>query len=201
VSRGLAVALLALAGCAQAPSLPTPVETAQESSWENHRADVLALDRWSFDGRVAVQRGDQGWNAGLRWRQYGDEFELRITAPLGRGTFRLAGDSDQVELTDPKGGIYRARDVEALMDQHLNWYLPLSGARYWVVGAPSRTSPVESIRTDQQGLLKDLTQAGWRISVLRYLTENELELPGKLFMSYGDVQVRMVIAAWKIGGP
>ena len=160
---------------------------------------MLAIEDWSFDGRIGFQRANEGWNAGLSWRQHGDAFELRIIAPLGRGTFKLSGSAGQVELIDPKGGIHRAEDIETLMDQHLNWHLPLNGARYWALGVPSQTAPVESIHTDENGLLKDLAQSGWRISVLRYRTEDGLELPAKLFMSHDDVQVRMVIAAWKIG--
>lgn len=188
-----------LAGCTGfSPSRPAgPIPVVPATAWDTHRASIAALKQWSLEGRIALQKNQEGGSAGVRWQQDGENFELRISAPFGRGTYRLWGDQTQVALSGPDGKVYRAQDVESLMAAHLQWALPLAGAKYWVVGIPAPTPAPNALRTDDQGRLTDMEQSGWRISVLRYTKADTLELPDKLFLTHGEVQIRMVIAIWK----
>lgn len=191
--RTLLVLCAALAGCAASgvvPMRPSP------EAWTAHRAAVAGVDRFDIDGRIAIQRGGEGGSAQVRWHQDADRFELRIVAPLGRGTAVLAGDGVQVSLLTPDGQRYVARDVETLMAEHLRWALPVAGARYWVRGIPAPGSPVSALRIDEVGRLKDMEQAGWRVSVLDYTRAGDLDLPAKLYLTRGELQLKMVIAQW-----
>ena len=156
------------------------------------------VDVWRADGRVAVQRGAEGWSASLRWLNDRDDFELRLVAPLGSGTYRLAGNAERVELLLPDGRMYHAPDPETLMAEHLGWSMPLTGLRYWLRGlAAPEPAPSHETR-DEAGLLRDLHQAGWRVSVLRRMSVGDFQMPTKLFMHYGDLKVRIVVAQWTL---
>lgn len=184
----------ALAGCAGEPtrSLSPSAQDAQQAQ------RVLALDHWRADGRVAIQRGDEGWSATMRWQKQGGAFQLRLIAPLGRGTYQLAGDEAEVELIVPDGRRFTSSDPQSLMTEHLGWSIPVDGAQYWLRGVVAPGAPPSNIRRDEAGLLQDLHQSGWRISVLRRMRAGDFELPAKLYMHYRDLKVRIVISAWKL---
>ncbi len=162
-----------------------------------HVAAVLAVDSWRLSGRIGVQREDKGFSGALEWRQRGARFDLRITAPLNGGTFALAGDDARVSLILPDGQTHHATSAEALMNTHLGWTIPVSGARYWVRGVPAPQPAAAQQRHDSAGRLTDFAQAGWRISILDYQDEAEPALPRKLFLNRDTLKVRMVVKTWE----
>ncbi len=183
-----------LAGCAGEPI--RPIDATNEA-----KPDLPAIEsirNWSAAGRVAIQRGAEGWSASLQWRKRGPEFQLRLVAPLGRGTYQLAGDGAQVELIVPDGGRFYASDAQALMETHLGWSIPVDGAEYWLRGLVAPGSTPTFINRDDNGQLLDMEQDGWRISILRRVPVNNFILPAKLFMHIDDLKVRIVISSWKL---
>lgn len=134
----------------------------------------------------------------MYWLKRPSGFRLRLVAPLGRGAYQLAGDDRRVEMILPDGRRFYAADAESLMDEHLGWSIPLGGAQYWLRGLVAPDPPPKLVRRDEAGLLQDLDQAGWRISVLRRMPVGGYELPAKIFMSYRDLKVRIVISSWKL---
>jgi outer membrane lipoprotein LolB len=197
----LAVMLLGLAGCADLSEyrgLVLPTEAPPATAWEKHRASVASIKEWTLQGRIAVETDKDSLNAGLYWVQNGDAYSLRVMAPLSQGTFELKGNPGQVELTDPRNRTVRARDPEALMQQQLGWSLPLAGMRDWIKGIPGPGVPAKDVRYDEMGRVTDMRQDGWRISVLRYKTVGDKDLPDKLFMQNGSVKIRMVVGEWKL---
>ena len=183
-----------LAGCAGESIRPT--QTANEPAPELR--SIEAIQNWSAIGRVAVQRGAEGWSARLQWRKSGAQFQLRLIAPLGRGTYQLAGNDAQVELIVPDGGRFHARNAQTLMETHLGWSIPLEGAEYWLRGLVAPRSTPVFINRDEDGHLLDMEQDGWRISVLRRMPVNNFSLPAKLFMHIDDLKLRIVISSWKL---
>ncbi len=198
------VLLLGASGCAnfKFPRLNTGADldskTQTESRWRAHQRSVEALEEWRIEGRIAVQSEAGGGNARLYWQQRADAFDVRIVAPFGRGTFLLSGDEHRVSLMTPENEYYVADDVESLMARHLQWSLPLNGARYWVRGIPVPEMPIANLRLDDEARLSDLAQAGWRISILRYIAAAGTDLPGKIFFNHDEFKVRMVIAKWQV---
>lgn len=199
------VGLVLLAGCARfapppagpAPTPPNPTEVA----WQARQAMLTASTGFALRGRVAIQRDAEGGQAGLQWRQVGDSFDLRIAAPLAQGTFRLEGGPDGAVLTAPDGARYPATDVDTLMTEHLAWALPVSGARYWVLGIPVPGRPVSQLTLDPQGRLQDLAQDGWRISVLAYRDVAGTALPARLFLLGRNLTLRLAISSWTLDPP
>jgi len=183
-----------LAGCAGGDI--RPVGLTPESSVAPGR--IAEIEHWRADGRIAVQRGNEGWSAKMRWLKGAASFQLRFIAPLGRGTYQLAGDNSRVELIVPNGQRFYAADAQSLMTEHLGWSLPLAGAHYWLRGLVAPDPPPSYARHDAAGLLQDLHQGGWRISVVRRMSVEGFELPAKLFMSYNDIKIRIVISSWTL---
>ena len=167
-------------------------------TWARHRDSMLARAGFVLEGRAAVQKEKQG-GGGLkvRWQESPSETELRLIAPLGQGTYQLLRRHDEVSLTTAEGARYTAASLEELMTTHLRWTFPVAGARYWVRGVPDPSAPVESLHLGDDGLLRDLAQAGWRISVLEYQAVGGDELPRRLFLTAGDFQLRLVIDRWE----
>ena len=186
------VAIAVLAGCAGGSFRPSSPPVAQPTD------GLEAIRNWQVDGRIAIQRGDEGWSAKLRWDQRTDGFQMRLIAPLGRGTYQLAGDDTRVELSMPDGRTFAAADAEALMREHLGWSLPVAGAEYWMRGLVAPGPEPAYIRHDEAGQLTDLEQSGWRVSILKRIESGGFNLPAKLFMHYGDMKVRIVVANWTL---
>ena len=102
-----------LVGCASdARRSPTPIQNPNIDS-----DPIVELRQWRADGRIAIQKSDQGWSARLRWIKDGDEFQLRLIAPLGRGTYQLAGNEDVIALALPDGRQFAAASAERLMER------------------------------------------------------------------------------------
>ena len=197
----LLILLVLLAGCST--PLPRPAEPAPDPAalaWTTRQARLAPRTRYALRGRLAIQRGNEGAQAQFDWRQDDTHWELRLLAPLGQGTVRLEGSPDGVTLTTVDGQRYRAADLDALMTTHLQWSLPVAGARYWILGLPVPDRPVAQLALDATGRLTDLAQDGWRISVLEYGEAPGLApaeaLPRRLFLLGKDVQLRLVVTAW-----
>jgi outer membrane lipoprotein LolB len=192
----MTVAAALLDGCA---SLMPPSEGgAENAEWTKRQSRLSAIERWTVQGRVAIETAAEGATATINWNQDGESYSMRIVAPLGQGTFELQGNAEAVSLRAPDNKTLTARDPQALMQQSLGWSLPLAGLKYWVRGLPQPDHPVEQLRLDEAGRVLDMEQDGWRISLLRYSDVNGIELPEKIFMASDPLKMRLVISEWKL---
>ena len=178
---------LLLAGCAVTPTTET---------WQPPSATEIR--DWQFTGRVSLTQAEQGWHAGLFWQEQADQFQLKISGPLGQEAFRLTGNAAGVLLEDADGQRIQAHDAESLLLQTTGWSLPVSGLRYWVRGLPVPGVHASESR-DLQGRLLELEQSGWAISYSRYHFVGGVGWPAKLRLVRDDVTVRLVIDEWQPG--
>jgi outer membrane lipoprotein LolB len=185
---GMAAFLLlaALSGCAPLPPRIEPPAGAA--------APAVQPGRFHLGGRVSVKYDGQGFSGGLRWQQSGDTDDLLLLSPLGQGVAHVVRDATGVSLTTADQQNYRAPDAESLTEQVLGWRLPLSGLRYWVLGAPAPGPGVP--QRDQSRRLSHLDQDGWRIDYLGYQLVDGVELPGRIEMQRGDLEIRLLIDEW-----
>lgn len=189
---------LLLNGCAElGVKSPTwPWRKGEVIAAHDERA-VTALDNWSLSGRLGVQHDDSGFSAGIDWRQRFEDFDIRLSAPLNGGTYRLSGEAGAVTIEKPDGESDRATSAEELMLRHLGWSIPVSGVRYWVRGLPAPNSEIAHQTKDELGRLTDFAQDGWRISILDHRKLGDLTLPRKLFLVHSTLKVRLVIKNWE----
>ena len=192
------LAVLSLAGCAELSPYLTE-QVADETAWDSRKIELEHFDKWTITGRVAVQSGQEGWSATLHWDQDHDRYNMRFIAPLGQGTYELEGGPERVSLLTAENRTFNAEDPESLLLDNLGWSVPLHGLKYWVRGIPEPGVAHENLVLDDKGRMTDLQQSGWRISILRYMTQENTDLPGKLFMSNDRFKLRIVVAGWKTG--
>lgn len=183
--------VLILGGCATGPVAP-----GQPSDWLRHQSLLSGLREWRVSGRIAIQHAREGWNATLHWRQNGDEYVVRLSAPLGRGTVELSGSDAGVSMRTADNRLLHADSPEALMQDNLGWHVPLRGLSFWVRGLPEPGSRPEEMSFDANGRVQDLRQDGWHVSYERYRTEGSWDLPGKMTLENRDLRVRLVISNW-----
>ncbi len=195
--RVLVAALaLVIAGCATTPKPPAVGDP--ELAWQARQALLSAQQDWRFRGRIAIRHGEEGWQAGLNWRQRQRRFDIQVLDPLGRKVAQLDGDGGRVTLITAEGGRARAEDPERLMRRVLGWSLPVSGLRYWVLGVPDPEGPPPRLELDGAGRLSRLTQDGWAVEYRRYEPHGGVDLPAKLVLSRADLRVRLVVKDWEL---
>ena len=188
-----ALALLALAACAPVP--PRPAAVADEAAQQAREAALATQPDWGFRGRVAISQGEQGGNAGIRWRQRGADFDIELSAPITRQSWRLASRGGQVTLAGLEGGEQRGTDAESLLLEATGWRIPVAAMAAWARGARGQGSSAE-FSSDPQGRPATLLQDGWSVEYRGWFP-GQPPLPQKVFARQGEAGVRLVVEAWE----
>ena len=114
----LATTLVLIAGCAGAPVVP-------------EAADFRVL------GKIGVVEGARAFSARFNWAQTGARYDIALWGPLGQGSTRLRGDSEQVEIVGKGGRPVLTGHPETVMRRRLGWSLPLAVLPWWMSGQPA----------------------------------------------------------------
>ena len=193
MARGaiVAISLLLLGACATQKGVDLP----DISQWENRQAILGELDKWQFNGRIAVKASDDGFNGKLRWIQDEDAFRATVSGPLGIGTVRIEGDREKVEITDKDGVTMVLQDVEMELYYRYGWTFPVESLRYWVLGIPDPRVPAET-GFDDHDRVNRLDQRGWGVDIGAYREAGGQQMPARLVASRSETTVRLVIDKW-----
>ncbi|MFP4160752.1 MAG: lipoprotein insertase outer membrane protein LolB [Ectothiorhodospira sp.] len=188
---------LVLAACAVSPPQP-PVDDA-ERAWRERVETLSGRDEWVLQGRLALAVEEERWNAHMRWRQEGGDYEIRVFGPFGRQAARLQGHREGVTLHTREGTVRHARDPDGLVYDALGWRLPVSGLRYWILGIPAPRGDVKARELDAAGRASRLEQAGWTVRYQRYDETQRPALPDRMTLEYDDIRLRLVLDDWRMG--
>ena len=167
-------------------------------SWPQRLQALTTLNHWSFNGRLGIRAGEEGWSATLRWQQHDDRYDIHISAPLGQGTARLHGDTDHVIMELPDEPPLQAANAQTLLHDQLGWSVPVVGMRHWLAGHPDPQLRTDSMELDDLGRLSQFSQAGWNIQYRRYATVDRFDLPRKIELVNGDLRIRLVVDQWQL---
>ncbi len=190
--------LLSVAGCVTTPPISTE---ATELAWQARQALLQQQQVWTLQGRIAVSLDDEGWQAGLHWRQRGDAFVIELIDPLGRKVARFEGDPTGVVMTTSKGQTAYAATAEELMQRQTGFSLPLTGLRYWVLGLPDPAATQDGIALDGAGRLSQLSQSGWDVAYQQYQAMPLTELPRKINLTNQQLNARLIVKDWFVPSP
>ncbi|MDP1643875.1 MAG: lipoprotein insertase outer membrane protein LolB [Thiobacillus sp.] len=182
--RGFTVtALLALilGGCASVPSAPRI----------NVESPLQA--RWTLQGRIGVQAGEQSLSGQIHWQHRAETDEVLMTSPLGQGVARIVRNVEGVMLEVPNQPPRHAPDAESLTREALGYVLPVSGLVWWVQARPDPDNAFEATR-DAAGRLTQLRQNGWVIDYLQYAADAR---PRKLVVTREGLEIRLVADSWQ----
>ena len=188
-----------LGACARAPVRPTPVgDAARSEAAQAAREAALASARsWQFTGRIAVSTEGRGGSGRIEWSQDGDDFDVRLSAPVTRQSWRLHQAQGKVRLEGLEGGVREGTDAEALLLEATGWRLPVADMAAWVRGVRGAGSPA-TVEADTQGRPIRLLQSGWQVDYPAWDAATP-PLPVRVHATQGDAKVRLAIEAWSAG--
>lgn len=188
---------LLFAACATMPARQKALN--QNLSWAQRQQQLATITAWQIKGSIGGHTPRQGFSANVVWRQRQDKrYQITIFGPLGVGMTRLDGNASAVTLTNANNQTFSASKPEQLIQQQLGWSLPVSNLYYWIRGLPAPGN-VEISKFDAYHHLIELKQQGWQINYRQYAgVDGKVDLPVKLSMRYGDLDLRLVISQWLI---
>ncbi|RDS82365.1 lipoprotein insertase outer membrane protein LolB [Dyella psychrodurans] len=190
-----ALALLLLAACAPQQLVRNQgdaVSLAQQDAREKQLADA---DHWTLQGHLFVSNGQDGGSGNLTWTQNGDRYEFTLRAPITGKSFRLTGGPDGAVLDGLDGGPQSGPDAEALMRRVLNWDVPLSELRAWVLGLRAQGAESQLSFGDNR-LPSSLLQDGWNVTYPAWDSTRQPPLPTKVFAKKPPFTVKLAIESW-----
>ena len=203
---GLAiVAALLLAACAtQAPRAPLPPLTRTPEANQQQREAVLAAQSsWSLQGRVALSNGRDGGSGRIDWQQDGARYDVSLSAPVTRQSWRITGHESHARLEGIAGGPLEGDDPVALLREATRWDIPVTALASWVRGIPADEARHgrADVEFGPDGRLATLRQAGWTVQYMAWAPDGAIELPQRLEASRNGAKVRLVVDGWGPAAP
>jgi outer membrane lipoprotein LolB len=181
----LAVAVALISGCASmSPTSPGVVPAADPR------------EAFAIEGRLSARSPAEAVTVQFTWSHDPPRDDVTIATPLGQTVAVLSGGraASKVEVRLPDGRRDEAGDWTTLTGRTLGFPLPVDGLAAWVRGAPREGAP-HSAEPDRFGRLAVLRQDGWEI-VYAY-PDDASRRPSRLRLTYPEVEVRVVVDAWR----
>jgi outer membrane lipoprotein LolB len=182
--------VLLLAACRSLPptaSLP----------WSQRRAELQAITQFEFNGRLAAAAGNQGFSAGLQWRQQAGTAALKLRGPLGLGALQIDFDSETLRVVNSDGARVEGAAAASLVREMLGFEPPLPSLRYWLLGCSDPGDGAEET-LDGMERLQTLRQQGWQIEYQAYQRVAHGWLPQRLSVQRDDRNLKLVIENWRL---
>ncbi|MCM2335603.1 MAG: lipoprotein insertase outer membrane protein LolB [Pseudomonas sp.] len=191
---------LALAGCVTTRgadgALPPAQVAAAEARQAEREAQLRAQDAWSFAGRIAVATAGQGGSGRIDWRQAGPGFEVALSAPVTRQSWRLSVQPTGATLEGLEGGTRSGPAAGPLLREATGWDIPVDALNDWVRGL--RAAGPASVTYGIDSRPRRIAQAGWTIDYT-WPADPAATLPARLEARRETARVRLVIDTWGDG--
>lgn len=202
----LACLLSACAGRMARPDVaPLAVDPAVVAAAQAAQAARVAwLQRhpgWSLAGRVAISNAGKGGSGRIDWTQDGRAYEVSLSAPVTRQSWRLVGNLDGgARLEGLEGGTREGGDPAVLLREATGWEVPVRSLGDWALGRLAGGGQGE-VRYGTDGRLQRLAQDGWTIE---YLAWHEAQgerptMPARIDASRDGARVRLIVDQWDLG--
>ncbi len=180
-----------LAGCSlqqTTPDSPPPV-----TSWEAQQQRLTAIKHWDISGKIGIRTEQNSQSASLKWLQKDKNYQIDIRGPWGQGGASITGQPGNVIVGIAGEGTFTGPDPEYILQQKLNWQLPISDIYWWIRGLPAPDKTFQPRFINHR--LQRLIQSGWEIHYLGYNTLTPA-LPRKMRLTRQDLRVTLVINHW-----
>lgn len=161
-------------------------------SWQQRQQQLSSLINWQFRGNFILKIEQQKFSANIFWRQHADHYDIRFFGPLGLGGAQLLGEPNKVVLKDSRGKEYSAENPELLLQQQLDWSLPLSSLYYWLRGLPA-PGEIEQVSYDAFHRIQHLEQQGWSINYIAYQRVQMMDLPEEMSLTQDKFYLSLAI--------
>lgn len=175
----------------------TPAVTTQATSWKERQAQLERIQSWRLSGKIAVRTPKDSGSASVNWAQNGSRYTISLMGPFGANGMKLSGQPGKVVLIAANGKQFSASSPEQLLFQQWGYRLPISDLTYWVRGLPAKGKPFNS-QFDKRNRLVRLSQTGWNVQFLSYVSKGNIELPDKIFIYSPSLDTKIIIYNWQI---
>ena len=210
-ARVLAIAAAALlTACVAQPvrqALP-PAQSAAAEARQIAREDALQRQpAWSLQGRIAVSNGRNGGSGRIDWIQQGRQYDVSLSAPVTRQSWRLVGDATAARLEGLESGPREGPDAATLLRDATGWEIPVTALADWVRGVRAPGGGTANATYGLDGRLLRLEQGGWSIDYHWPLPGSDIAvnalqtLPVRLDARRGEASVRLIVDQWATGVP
>lgn len=199
-------ATLLLAGCAAQPvrqALPPELAAAAEAAQLVRESELRRQPAWSMQGRIAVSSGRNGGSGRIDWVQDGGGFDMSLSAPVTRQSWRLVGDAGNARLEGLDGGTREGTDAATLLREATGWEIPVTALADWVRGLRAPGAGEASAVYGVGGRLLRMEQGGWTIDYHWPVPGSGDAaagttpiLPTRLDARRGDASVRLIVDQW-----
>ncbi|MUV13922.1 lipoprotein insertase outer membrane protein LolB [Noviluteimonas gilva] len=193
----IAIALSACAGRAPRETLPA-IAGSPDAHQDARVAAIGALPGWSMSGRVAVSNGKDGGSGRIEWKQTGERFDVALSAPVTRQSWRVTGGEGEAMLEGLSGGPRSGPDAGELVFEATRWRIPVDALSDWMMATThfnGRTHYGADGRVDR------IDENGWVVTYADWaaVEAGGMELPGRIEATQGDARVRLVVDRWSLG--
>jgi outer membrane lipoprotein LolB len=196
----LLVVLLSACQPEPKPNIPTvtPPDFLQQQS--ARESNLSRQNVWAFRGRVAVSDGQQAGTVNMRWKQQGENFDIEISVPITRQSWRLRSvGSQRVQLQAYGLTVMEGESAEAVLKQATGWQIPFADLQAWVRGM--RADGAAQTAFAPNGLPASFKQNGWFVDY-REWNQALLPMPTKVFANTSkngkNASVRLQIESWEM---
>lgn len=200
--RALTVAALAamLSACAgqavRGPAPPPLAPAAAEAAQSARETELRKQTGWSLSGRIALSNGRNGGSGRIEWQQDGDRYEVALSAPVTRQSWRLSGDIAGARLEGLEGGTRSGPDAAALLREATGWEIPVAALSDWVRGLRAVGQGPASVRYGADGRPARIEQGGWTIDY-RWPATDASALPSRVDAVRGEAKVKLIVDEWQ----
>jgi outer membrane lipoprotein LolB len=184
-----------LAGCASTPVAKPDQSAAAQTLRQQHLQSLAEIHQFSIQGRIGVQTNGKGFSGSMQWLHTQSDDNIALFSPLGSQVASIKKTPSQFTLEDASGKNYSAPDAETLTQEILGWRLPLKGLADWSIGRPTQGTVQNSI-WNEQGVLTNLEQDGWKIEYSNYEQQGSYLLPKKIYLKSDQLNLKLLVEKW-----
>ena len=171
--------------------------------WPQHQQELKQLTAFQASGSLAYFDTKSRYYGRFYIKQLAkNEYQLKLTSPIGTSIFSLSVNPFEAVLTDKNGEKYRNKNVESLVEDLTGMNIPLRNMTDWLIGYANNNDD----KIDDSGKLSQThfkqTDKIWTVTYRKYTDvkfhSNTIDLPSTIFLNSGRSELRLSINNWKI---
>lgn len=178
-----AAAVFCLHGCSVTPEKPLQVFQLEG------RQHLQQLQRWAFEGRLAVADEKDSVSLSIVWRHGLDQDDIELAGPLSQGRTKISVSPGQVTVDDGESRNVYYGEAEQVFAEQLGVDIPVASLRFWVLGV---NEPEQSYIEQPGGF----NQAGWSVRYREMQNGSAEELPKKITAEKDKAKIKLIVDQW-----